>query len=480
VIRHPQDYWNLLSPADVDTIHAAALEVLERSGLCIQSDEILRCLADAGLRIHPEHQRVWIRGDEVEKHLSSAPSSWTLHAQNPQRAIRFGGEQLHVATGYGSSFVADLNGRRRPATFDDFQNFTTLATQCDAVDLMSSLVVEPTDVPVSRRGLEIMHCLLSRSDKPLMGPVHSGAVIEDSLAMARIVFGDLRQPYLLALINVNSPLRLDARMAEAMLAYLRAGQAILLTPGIMLGITAPVTVAGALVQAWAELIGTATIAQVIRPGAPLVLGTGGFGSDLRCGQSGFGRPENAIGLVSGAQLARRLKLPYRCSAMVTGSRRPDCRSGYERMMTALSAWQSGTHLVLQGLGTLENINSMSYEQFIIDTEIWGYIRRLAQPPAVNEDTLATELIRRSDGNYMMLEHTVGHMRREIHVPTLVPPDSYESWLDSGGRDVIDYAANRTKEILIQSHTPHLPGHLQRELDKYVEARRRDILDRRSV
>ncbi|MBN2291678.1 MAG: trimethylamine methyltransferase family protein, partial [Pirellulales bacterium] len=214
--------------------------------------------------------------------------------------------------------------------------------------------------------------------------------------------------------------------------------------------------------------------QIIRPGTPLVLGTGGFGADLRCGESGFGRPENAIGMVAGAQLVRRVKLPYRCSAMVTGSRRIDCRSGYERMMTAMQAWQSGAHLVLQGMGILDSINSMSYEQFIIDAEIWGYIRRLARPIAVDDDNLATDLIRENDGNYLAHEHTVRHMRKSIHVPALVPAESYESWLESGGRDVVDYAVSRVKENLLQSHPPHLPDDVQRELDMYVETRRREI------
>ncbi|MBN2291977.1 MAG: trimethylamine methyltransferase family protein, partial [Pirellulales bacterium] len=257
MIRHPQNYWSLLAQDDVDRIHAAALEVLEQKGLCIQSHAILQYLADAGFRIDATHQKVCIRADDIEKHLAAAPQNWTLHGWDSRNNIRFGSDQLYVAAGYGSPFVAEPDGRRRPATLDDFKNFTALAQRCETVDLMSSLMVEPTDVPVRQRGLDIMHCLLSHTEKPLMGPVHSDEAIEDALAMMRIVFGDQGGPHLLALINVNSPLRLDARMAESMLAYLLADQAILLTPGIMMGTTAPVTTAGALVQAWAELLGVA-------------------------------------------------------------------------------------------------------------------------------------------------------------------------------------------------------------------------------
>ncbi|MBN2209897.1 MAG: trimethylamine methyltransferase family protein [Sedimentisphaerales bacterium] len=474
MIKHPQHYLNLLKDSDADTIQSTALEVLDKAGLCIQSDEMLQCLADAGFRTDAARQRVWFRPDQVTKYLVAAPHSWTLHARNPQKNTIFGETTLHVVPGYGSAFVVDLTGRRREATLADLYNFTTLSTHCDNVDVVSSLPVEPTDIPLELRALETMFGLLTHVDKPLMGLVYSRQAIDDTLVMAKIVFGELNGPCLLALININSPLRLDARMAEAMLMYLRAGQAILLTPGVLMGMTAPVTPAGALVQGIAELVGVATIAQVIKPGAPLLIGTGGFGSDLRCGGGGFGRPENTLGVVLGAQLARKLKLPFRCSAMVTGSRRPDCRSGYERMMTALSAWQAGAHFVLQGMGILDNINAMSYEQFIIDEEIWGYISRLAQPVIVDEGRLARRLIQDGDGNYLMADHTVQYMRQEIYEPTLAPTSSYESWIETGGRDVAQYAANRVEKILVQSHPPHLPDDVLRELTSYVQTRRQEI------
>ncbi len=479
MIRHPQHYLNLLKDTDVEAVYAAALEVLDKAGLCIQSAQMRQCLADAGFRTDAGRQRVWFRPDQVEKQLSAAPAHWTLHARNAQKNVILGGAQLHVVPGYGSAFVADAAGKRREATLADLRNFTTLSTQCDAVDIVSCLPVEPTDIPPELRAIEAMHSLLGLADKPLMGLVYSPEAINDTLAMAKIVFGELNRPLLLALININSPLRLDARMAEAMLQYLRAGQAILLTPGVLMGMTAPVTPAGALVQGMAELMGVATIAQVIRPGAPLLIGTGGFGSDLRCGGGGFGRPENTLGTLLGAQLARKLKLPFRCSGMVTGSRRPDCRSGYERMMTALSAWQAGVHCVLQGMGILDNINAMCYEQFIIDAEIWGYIRRLSQPIAVDEDHLARRLIQEGDGNYLMADHTVQYMRQEIHEPTLAPTASYDSWLETGGRDVVQCAASVMEKMLVQSHPPHLPEDIQRELTSYVQARREIITGQKS-
>ncbi len=242
---------------------------------------------------------------------------------------------------------------------------------------------------------------------------------------------------MLGLVNINSPLRLDERMAEALLAYAAAGQAVLLTPGILMGVTAPVTAVGALAQAVAELLACTALVQAVRPGSPVVIGTGGFGSDLRTGGPGFGRPENALGTALGAQLARRIGLPFRCSGMVTGSRVPDNRSGYERMMTAMAGWAAGAHVCLQGAGTLDSINSMSYEQFAIDAEIWAYLKRLAARPAVNAGTLAVDVIASLPVDYLGVDHTMEHLAAEMAAVSLATPKSYDEWLAEGAPDVVE-------------------------------------------
>jgi trimethylamine--corrinoid protein Co-methyltransferase len=298
---------------------------------------------------------------------------------------------------------------------------------------------------------------------------------KESIEMTRIVMGDIsRKPCVVGLININSPLCLSSCMAEAMVEYVRAGQPVLLTPGILLGMTAPVTVVGALVQAFAELIGCVVAIQTLRPTTPVIIGLGGVGSDLRNGTTAFGRPEHTMAIQLGAKIARHLNLPFRCSGGVTGARKPDCRSGYERMMTALTAQNAGVHFCLQAAGILDSINTMSYEQYIIDIEIWSYIKRFAEPVAVNDDTLAMHVVELTNENYILHEHTLKHMRKEIHIPSLVDCDSYDAWWASNAKDIISKASKRASALLSTLKPPPLEQSVERELGKYILHRRQAL------
>jgi trimethylamine---corrinoid protein Co-methyltransferase len=314
----------------------------------------------------------------------------------------------------------------------------------------------------------MIKALLTYSDKPFMGSVNGKQNARDAIEMAKIALGNIKnKPSILALININSPLRLDKMMAEAMVEYIDANQPVLFTPGIMMGITAPVTVAGALVQATAELMGCVAIAQVVNPGLPVIIGLGGFAADLKTARSGFGRPEQALATLVGAQIARRLKLPFRSSAMVTGSHCCDCRSGYERMMTAMGSWSAGTHLCLQAMGILDSINSMSYEQFIIDAEIWSYIKRIASSASVDEKTLATDVITSSSGDYLTAKHTLEYMRSELYSPELLCEATYENWFSAGRKDVLELASQRVKSILGEVEQLQINSNIKSELDKFI-------------
>ncbi|MCC6123965.1 MAG: trimethylamine methyltransferase family protein [Pirellulales bacterium] len=476
MISHPQNYLELLPAEDIERILKAALEILDKAGMLIESDEAVRCLLEAGGRQDAASLRVFLIPDVVRRLITNAPPQWILHARNPRRDVRIGSNRALLAPGYGSPFVADLRGCRRTATLDDFCRFALLAGQADLVDLTGGLLVEPSDVPVPLRPLLLTQALVEQSDKPFMGSVAGREGAEESLEIAKIVFENFdSQPCVLGLININSPLRLDRRMAEALVAYVRAGQPVLLTPGILLGITAPATAAGAMAQAFAELLACTALVQAIRPGVPVIIGLGGFGADLRNGGPGFGRPENALATLWGAQLARTLRLPFRCSAAVTGSRRPDIRSGYERMMTAQAAWQAGAHFCLQALGTLDCINSMSYEQFLIDLEIWGYLERLGRETPVDEEHLAFTEIAALPDDFLAAEHTARHHRASMYSPRVALSESFSEWWNKGAADAAEVARAQVEKRFAPAEPPPMAEMPQKELKRYISARRKAIL-----
>ena len=439
MIAHPPVYSEQLDPADVEAIIDGALSILAGTGMLIECDEAVACLLAAGCT-RSEAGRIRFPEQLCRQSIERTPARWTLHAREPENSCDVGGPAALLSPGYGSAFVADLDGQRRSATMDDFRRFARMAAEAELVDITGGLLVEPADVDPAARPVELTRALIETSGKPFFGSVAGGEGAAQSLRMAGEVLPEINtQPHMLGLININSPLRLDARMAEAMLVYVRAGQPIVLTPGILMGITAPATVAGAMVQAFAEMIGGVSLAQILEPGAPLIIGTGGFGADLRVGGSGFGTPEQALSTLLCGQIARRLGIPCRCSPAVTGAFGPDARAGYESMMTALCGWQAGAHLCMQAAGILDFINAMSYEKFAIDLELWGYIKRISTSAKMDADTMALDVIASVPNNYMAEMHTLAHFRQETYAPTLAPPLTYEDWVRAGMPDVADHA-----------------------------------------
>jgi trimethylamine--corrinoid protein Co-methyltransferase len=462
MIPHPQQMAEQLNSEQVEQILDSALTILAETGLLIQSAPAMAALQAAGGR--QQGERICLARELCLEALGQAPAEFTLHARDPQYKLTVGGQQLLLSPGYGSAFMAASDGQRRAATLADFRQLALLAGQIDVVDITGGLLVEPGEVPPHRRPVELTRALIEASAKPFMGSVAGAQGARESLQVARLVFPDLEAtPAVLGLININSPLRLDERMAEALLVYVQAGQPVLLTPGILMGITAPVTVAGALGQALAELIGCVVLTQVLNPGTPVIIGLGGFGSDLRSAGSGFGRPEQALANLLGTQLARRLQLPYRASPAVTGAFTVDARAGYESMMTAFAAWSSGTHVALQAFGILDQINAMSLEKFVIDIELWRYVQRVAQPGAVDAETLATTEVMAGPVDYLGTDHTMNHFRHELLTPDLAPPLSYDSWWEGGQPTALQQARKQVAAWLENLTPPPLESDLQQAL-----------------
>ena len=473
MLRHPLKYSEKLSGNDIESILTASLKVLEGIGMVVQSEHICRTLEKAGAKVDKGSNRIFFESKMVQEYLKHVPSKWTFYARNPERNVEVGGKNLLVAPGYGSAFIADSRGKRRNANIQDLKKLVLMAGNNPEVDITGGLLVEPNDIAIPLRPLEITQTLVRNSDKPFMGSVAGETGAKESLEIARIIFGNIKdKPCVVGLININSPMRLDQPMAEALVEYTSANQPILLTPGILMGITSPVTVIGAMVQAYAELLGCVTIAQVIKPSVPVIVGLGGFGSDLRNGSTGFGRSENALGIHLGAEIARKLNIPFRCSAAVTGSRIPDCRSGYERMMTAMAAYNAGAHFCLQAVGILDSINTMSYEQYVIDLEIWSYIGRFARPVIVDQETLALDVINGNSEGLLIHEHTLKHMRNELHVPALASAETYEDWWANSGPDVVSQASEKAKQMLKNLSRPAIDEDVDEQLRKYVERRRK--------
>ena len=332
-------------------------EVLDEEGLATIERNADIILAEIGIeyRDDPEALAVWkaagadIDGERVRCPpgmcrsivQASAPRDFIQHARNPARSVPIGGKHTVFAPSYGSPFVRNLDEGRRYATIEDFRNFVKLAYMAPSLHHSGGTICEPVDLPVNKRHFDMVYSHMKYSDKPFMGSVTHPERAQDSVEMAKILFGDQYvdpatgkpKTVIINLINANSPMTFDATMLGAAKAYARANQATIITPFILAGAMSPVTVAGTAAQTLAEALSGMAFVQLIAPGAPVVLGSFASSISMQSGAPTFGTPEPALVLYAMAALARRLGVPFRSGGALCGSKIADAQAAYESANT---------------------------------------------------------------------------------------------------------------------------------------------------
>ena len=254
------------------------------------------------------------------------------------------------------------------------------------------MICEPNDAPLDSRHLDMIYALQTLTDKIYMGNVVSGPNAADTIAMTSILFGGRdaieRTPATISLINCNSPLRWDDRMLDAQFEYCAAAQPVVLTPFLLMGAMSPVTIPAALTQQLAEALSGIALAQLIRPGCPVIFGSFLSNIDMQSGSPSFGTPESALGLLCTGQLARHYGLPFRTGGGLNSSQTADAQSAYEALMTLLPTFLAGTNFVMHAAGWLEGGLVSCYEKFIIDIELLRELRVEFTPLEIDEASLA--------------------------------------------------------------------------------------------
>jgi trimethylamine---corrinoid protein Co-methyltransferase len=382
---------------------------------------------------------------------------------------------------YGPPFVRE-GDVRRDATMNDFERFTKLAQSFPVLDSAGGVICEPNDTPLDSRHLDMTFALQTLTDKVYMGNVVSGVNAADTIAMGEILFGGRetieRTPVSISLINCNSPLRWDSRMLEALFEYTAAGQPCVLTPFILMGAMSPVTIPAALVQQIAEALSGITLAQLVRPGAPVIFGSFLSNIDMQSGSPTFGTPESGIGLLCTGQIARHFGLPFRSGGGLTSSQVADAQAGYEALMTMLPTFLAGTNWVMHSAGWLEGGLVAGFEKFIVDVEILQMMQAEFQPLEIDEDSLAFGAHQEvgHGGHFLGAMHTMERFRTCFYRPMLSSSDNYERWMRTGGLDANARATKIYQKTLEEYVAPPLDDAVREELQEYVVRRRKELGD----
>jgi len=479
VFHNKMPRYEILSADAMDKLDAGWRRIVTEIGVEFMSEPALEMFRAAGQRV--VDNTVFLDPEFVLAQVAKAPAEFDIAARNPDHSVRIGGDAMAFGAVYGPPFVRQ-GQVRRDATMDDYRNFARLAQSFDALDSAGGVVCEPNDAPLDSRHLDMTYALMTLTDKLFMGNVVSGLNARDVLAMCDICFGGRAAieatPVTISLINCNSPLRWDDRMLDALFEYVGAAQPVVLTPFLLMGAMSPVTIPAALVQQIAEALSGIALAQLIRPGAPVVFGSFLSTINMQSGSPTFGTPESGIGLLCTGQIARHFGLPFRSGGALTSSQVPDAQAGYEALMSMLPAFLAGANWVMHSAGWLEGGLVAGFEKFIVDVELLQMLQAEFTPLEIDDDSLAFGAHEEvgHGGHFLGAMHTMERFRTCFYRPLLSSSDNYERWVKNGALDTAARAENIWQQRLESYEQPALDEGIRAELEDFVTRRRRELGD----
>jgi trimethylamine---corrinoid protein Co-methyltransferase len=480
MFKNEMPRYEILSEDAMATLDRGWRRIVSELGIEFLLPEAVELLRDAGQIVEDEN-RVRFDPEWILEQVAKAPREFELQARNSANTVTIGGDHMVFSPVYGCPFIRE-GDVRRDAKMADFENLVRLSQHFPEMDSAGGTVCEPEDRPLDSRHLDMVYALQTLSDKPYMGSVTSGPNAADTIAMGEILFGGAaeieRAPVSISLININSPLRYDDRMLGAMFEYVKRGQAVIITPFLLMGAMSPVSLPATLVQQMAEALAGIALAQTIRPGAPVVFGSFLSNTDMQSGSPSFGTPESGIGVLCTGQIARHFGLPWRGGGALNASQTVDAQAAYESLMTFLPTFLAGANYVMHSAGWLEGGLVSCYEKYIVDIELLRELRYEFTPLEIDEASLAFDAHVEvgAGGHFLGAAHTLERFRECFYRPLLSSTENFDRWQRNGGRDATERAGELWRQSLEEYTQPPIDAGLDEQLKEFVARRRAELGD----
>jgi trimethylamine--corrinoid protein Co-methyltransferase len=466
-----------LRPEDLDAVHARAMRLLSEVGTEVHDESMRHRLAGAGQDV--DGTRVRWDPEFVMAQLGLAPARFTLTGRNPARAVTIGGGSLVHSPVGGPPFAHDRERGRRDGTLADHVELVKLAHASNALPLLHSGTVEAQDLDHETRHLSMDYSVLRWSDRPFIVYGTAGAKAADAFDLAAIAAGGrnalLARPMTVGIVNPNSPLVWDGAMVTMLAACAEYGQPVAITPFLLAGASAPVTLAAGLSILVAETLSGVAMAQLVRPGTPCVLGCFFTGVDMRSGGPSLGLPESVLTTLAGAQVARRYGLPLRGGGGLCSGIPLDAQAAIETTMSLWATYLAGCDLVVHSAGWLEGGLVASYEKFALDLEVIRMFERVRAGLVVDDETLAFDAIADvgPGGLFLAHEHTLARFRTDVFMSPLFRSHAFPTWTKLGSPEADEIATGAWRATLDSYVDPGIDDALDAELRDHVERRIRE-------
>ncbi len=477
-VTNPYKPVEILADEQIEAICAGAFDILENVGMDILQEEARGLFKKAGAKVDGE--RVRIDRSIIQEAMKNAPSTLTLHARNPAHTLDFSPGKISFGSVASAPNVSDIVGGRRVGNQEDFRKLLKLCQSLNTIHFIAGYPVEPVDLAPRVRHLDCIADMALLTDKIYHAYALGRERIKDAQEITRIAHGCAdwgefsKKVRLFTIINTSSPLRLDSVMIEGAFEMARHNQLCVITPFTLAGAMAPITVAGALALQHAEALAGMTLLQLFNPGTPVVYG--GFTSnvDMKSGSPAFGTPENAQTALIGAQLARKVGVPFR-SSNANASNCVDAQATYESQMSIWSAVMGQANMIMHGAGWLEGGLCASFEKLIIDAEMLQMMQKFLQPPEINVDTLALEAIKDvgPGGHYFGTAHTLERYETAFYSPIVSDWNNFEKWEEAGSHSATERAHEIYQKLLLEYQAPELDPSRKEEIEAFVAKRKEE-------
>lgn len=472
--------FRLMDGSDLESLHWGTLDVLENAGIKVFSEECLKLLEDAGCTVDHGASSAMIPGQLVEEAIRKAKKDFTLCARNPKYDVVLDGRRVHCCTdGNGTSVMDFETGRRRASTSKDLAMVGKVANALDSAHIFWPCV-SSQDIPDHLRHVVDLKVALGAIEKHVQVETTSHRreakwLVELGAALAGGKEALKDKPIFSSMHCPLSPLQLDGGSTEGALVLARAGIPISFYGMPQAGITGPVTLAGSLIVNNAEVLAGLTMAQLAAPGSPFMYGTGGAAFDMKTMTWAGGSPERALISSGAGELAHRYGFPILCGGIVASAKVPGAQSCYEKMSSGLPQFLSGCDMIA-GLGLLDDVTMLSYEQMVIDDEMARIMGRLAAGIVVDDDHMAMDLIKKvgPGGSFLGHRHTMQWLYKEHFIPDITDRRTGEAWEADGSKSAVARARAKAERIMKEHEVQPLPGGVTAAFEEIVAKADTDI------
>ncbi|MEM2890753.1 MAG: trimethylamine methyltransferase family protein [Candidatus Hadarchaeum sp.] len=459
-------------------INQASLEIMERAGVWYEREETLRILEKAGAEVDYKTKIAKLPESLVKDALKRVPGKFRLAGRERKNDFVVGDDRSYWGM-MGGPLIVDLKtGEVRETTKKDVGEWARFADALEDVWFITPPMARDVNPMVSAE--HEFEAMANNSSKFLEQNLYSGAGARNVFEMASVIQGGeeelIKNPLIFGAGCAVSPLQHCAIALDVWFELASKGLPCLVATEAIIGATGPITMAGSLAVANADVLSGITLIELIKPGIPVAYSIGlSHVMDMKKAEALCGCPERAFAIAANAQLGRFYGIPT-WVGVATDSKVPDAQAGYEMALSALYATMTGNHMVM-GIGSSLASRGVSYEEAMIDWEIMRMVSRIAEGTEVNEETLGVDLICKigPGGSFIATEHTLKHYKKEILDAVITDRSSIWTWEKEGRKDMIHRAKEMAKKILEEHEPTPLPKDVKAKLGEIVKRAEKDAL-----